>query len=500
MLFYLKYLLIYWFNSTYMKRLIIFLFIICNTVEAEERFWSEGACVKEEKRYEGATRDFYNRGAGQRWENTLGDWLDNSFIPQGKVPFSTLKIPVKNKLDQLEINVTSLVQLWQKGTLTNNGFRLHNPKKRPLSLIAKEQKSYLNQPMLEVHTLTESFELPVQADTILKKSTYTCLGSSPILNAKHPVLTRFDISSIKQPITKAILKLTLAKKIPKPILLEVFAVNVVKNSDIIKQGISSQIFSNEYLNKNPNITFFTSFENESWTNQWEDTSKGSYQLTSNNSKEKFSPLSGKALEITIKKGKFVGIGAKHLLPKNLEKAYFRYYLRLGDSWQINTTGKLPGFAGTYNNTTYKAGWGGRKSDGSNGWSARMFTNSTLSSNNVLPNKTPIGNYLYHADMKKTYGDTEYWNLNNESLLKKNTWYSIEQYIQLNTPNKQNGQLKAWVNGKLVYNNTNIRFSDNPSVGLESVWLNVYHGGKTKAPKDLTVFIDELIIANSYIGP
>jgi hypothetical protein len=483
-----------------MKLIIFFLFIICNTVEAEERFWSEGACVKADKLYEGATRDFYNRGAGQRWQNTLGDWLDNSLTPQGKVPFSTLEISSKKKLDQIEINVTSLVQLWQKGTLPNNGFRLNNPKNRPLTFISKEHQNYSSQPILEVYTGTEFFQLPVEADTILKKSTFTCQGSSPILNAKHPVLTRFDISSIKQPITKAILRFTLAKKVTKPILIEVFAAHIVENSDTIRQGFASQILANDDLSKVPNITFFTSFEDEKWTNQWEDTSKGDYKLTSNNIREKFSPLSGKALEITIKKGNFVGIGAKHLLPKDLKKTYFRYYLRLGDSWQINTTGKLPGFAGTYHNTTYKAGWGGRKSDGSNGWSARMFTNSTLSSNNILPNKTPIGNYLYHADMKKKYGDTEYWNLNNESLLKKNTWYSIEQYIQLNTPNEKNGQLKAWVNGKLVYNNTNIRFSDNPSVGLESVWLNVYHGGKTKAPKDLTIYIDELIIANSYIGP
>jgi len=483
-----------------MKRLIFFLFIICNTAEAEDRFWSEGACIKEEKRYEGATRDFYNRGARQNWQNTLGDWLDNTLTPQGNVPFSTLKIPTKNKFDQVEINVTPLVQLWQKGVLPNNGFRLNNPKKRPLNFIAKEQKIYSQQPILQVHTSTSSFELPVNADTTLKKSTYACLGSSPILNAKHPVLIRFDISSIKQPITKAILKLTLAKKIPKPILLEVFAVNIVKNSETIKQGLSSLVTLNEDLNTPHNIILFTSFENNSWTNQWKDTYKGNYQLSNHNTKEKFSPLSGKALEITIKKGSFVGIGAKHFLPKDLEKAYFRYYLRLGDSWQINTTGKLPGFAGTYHHTAYRAGWGGRKSNGHNGWSARMFMNSTLSANNILPNKTPIGNYLYHADMKKPYGDTEYWNLNDESLLKKNTWYSIEQYIQLNTKNKQNGQLKAWVNGKLVYNKSDIRFSDHPFVGLESIWLNVYHGGKTKAPKDLTVYIDELIIANSYIGP
>jgi hypothetical protein len=483
-----------------MKRLTLFFFILCNTAEAEERFWSEGACIEEEMRFEGATRGFYNRGAGQPWKNPMGDWLDNYFTPQGPIPFSTLIIPVKEKSDKVEITVTSLVKLWQEGTLTNQGFRLTTPKKRPLLFIAKEQENYSYQPMLELHTSSSYFEIPVEADTYLNKSTYRCLGSSPQLNAMHPVLMRFDISSIKEPITKAILKLTLAKKVIKPTTIDIFSVNIEEDLDMTMKGLSSHLLPDEYLNMTPNILFYTQFENEDWSKKWISTARGNYQTTNYNIKEKFSSLSGKALEITIKKGEFLGIGAKYLLPTNLTKAYFRYYLRLGDSWEINTTGKLPGFAGTYHNKSFRAGWGGRKSNGSNGWSARMFMNATLSSSNTLPNTTPIGNYLYHSDMKKKYGDMEYWHLNNESLLKKNTWYSIEQNIQFNSPNKKDGQLNTWVNGKLVYSNTAINFSDNPYVGLESIWLNVYHGGKTKAPKDLSLFIDDLVISRSYIGP
>ncbi len=480
-----------------MKRLFIFLSIFCNTVAAGDRSWSEGACVEAEKRFEGATRDFYNRGAGQPWKNLLGDWLDNNFTLQGTMPFSKLIIPSSQKFEAIEIDVTSLVKLWQEGTLSNQGFRLNNPQNRPLSLIAKEQKDKTRQPILQIHTKTSSFDLPVEADTILQKSTYRCLGSAPILNAKHPVLTRFDISSIKEPIIKATLKLTVAESTSGPIKLEVFATNINTDSNIVIKGLSSAFFPHEDLSESREIIFSSSFEDGDWSDEWQDTFRGEYQLSNHNTKEKFSSLSGKALEITIEKGEFFGIGAKYLLPEGLKKAYFRYYLRLGDSWQLDSGGKLPGFSGIYNSG---AGWGGRKSDGSNGWSARMFMNPTLSASNILANKTPIGSYLYHADMKKIYGDSEFWNLNNESLLKKNSWYSIEQYIELNTPNKKDGQLNAWVNGKLVYSNTNIRFSDNPEIGLESVWLNVYHGGKTAAPKDLTIFIDDLIISNSYIGP
>jgi hypothetical protein len=36
--------------------------------------------------------------------------------------------------------------------------------------------------------------------------------------------------------------------------------------------------------------------------------------------------------------------------------------------------------------------------------------------------------------------------------------------------------------------------------VESVWLNVYHGGVEKADRDLTLYIDNLVIARRYIGP
>ena len=50
-----------------------------------------------------------------------------------------------------------------------------------------------------------------------------------------------------------------------------------------------------------------------------------------------------------------------------EEIFFRYYLRFGSDWkQTVQGGKMPGISGTYG----KAGWGGRRSRGLKGWSAR----------------------------------------------------------------------------------------------------------------------------------
>jgi hypothetical protein len=67
-----------------------------------------------------------------------------------------------------------------------------------------------------------------------------------------------------------------------------------------------------------------------------------------------------------------------------EEVYFRYYLRLADDWnQIVQGGKLPGISGTYG----RAGWGGRKSNGKNGWSARGLFKMTVPAENPLAGTT-----------------------------------------------------------------------------------------------------------------
>ena len=70
---------------------------------------------------------------------------------------------------------------------------------------------------------------------------------------------------------------------------------------------------------------------------------------------------------------------------------------------------------------------------------------------------------------------------------------------MNTPGNKDGQIKAWVNGHLVFEKNDIRFTDDPRFVVENVWLNVYYGGKTPAPKDVTLFIDDLVVATEYIG-
>jgi hypothetical protein len=61
-------------------------------------------------------------------------------------------------------------------------------------------------------------------------------------------------------------------------------------------------------------------------------------------------------------------------------------------------------------------------------------------------------------------------------------------------------LRVWIDGALAFSKKDIRFRDSAALKVESVWLNVYHGGVEKADRDLTLYIDNLVIARRYIGP
>jgi hypothetical protein len=224
-------------------------------------------------------------------------------------------------------------------------------------------------------------------------------------------------------------------------------------------------------------------------------------VVSSDSASRFAPLDGPGLKITIEKGKKLGLNAhflfRHRGSPEPEEAYFRYYLRLGDNWNPTVSGgKLPGFAGLYN----KGGWGMRKSNGSNGWSARGgFMRATAAAPEGRELRA-IGSYVYHADMPGRTGDSWGWSLGPTGLLEKNRWYSVEQHVKLNRPGASDGVLRAWIDGKLVFSRDKLRFREVAELKIESVWLNIYHGGLDPTNSDLTLFMDNLVVARSYIGP
>lgn len=205
-----------------------------------------------------------------------------------------------------------------------------------------------------------------------------------------------------------------------------------------------------------------------------------------------------ALRVEVDEGEHYGgsfaIKSADHMEREPTRLYFRYRIRFDASWAPTSTGKLPGFGGTYD----RAGWGGQPSDGRNGWSARGEFGP--------PNehgRLPIGSYVYDADMVergRTYGSGHRWDVT----LERERWYVVEQEIQLDTvamvdgvtAGQADGWLRAWVDGRLVLDRQGLHLRDTEDLAIETVWANVYHGGKTPAPADMSLLIDDLWVGST----
>jgi hypothetical protein len=253
--------------------------------------------------------------------------------------------------------------------------------------------------------------------------------------------------------------------------------------------------SGEAPSRPSDVIFHCDFDSGEWFKEWRLAKPPErVDLVSEDSNRKFEPLHGKALRVRIDSGGHYGLSMAFAFNKRLgyepEEVYFRYYLRLADDWDPRHGGKLPGFGGTYG----RAGWGGRPVNGRDGWSARGLFEGQKDG------KTPIGFYCYHMDMKGRYGSNWLWDRDGLGLLENNRWYCIEEYVKLNTPGEPDGILRGWVDGKLAFEKKDIRMRAVDTLKVESVWINFYLGGTWTAERDHHVFIDEVVISTSPIGP
>ena len=243
------------------------------------------------------------------------------------------------------------------------------------------------------------------------------------------------------------------------------------------------------------VVFQCDFESETWWREWGERQQPKRtQTVSEDRQRKFEPHNGKALRIHVEQGGHYGVSLAYEFAERTgsepEEIWFRYDIRLADDWRPERGGKLPGIAGTYG----RAGWGGRQVNGADGWSARGSFRGRDDGH------TPIGFYCYHADMRGRYGDQWTWDDGGFRGLENNRWYCIEQYVKMNTPRKNDGILRGWVDGKLVFEKADVRMRDVAALKIETVWINVYHGGKWTATNDHHLYIDDVAISSNRIGP
>ncbi|VAW42932.1 hypothetical protein MNBD_CHLOROFLEXI01-3210 [hydrothermal vent metagenome] len=499
-------------KTAYLILFLILFFVISMQVTAvtpqasggsAKSHWVEGTMGSDD----GATRDYYNRGGRLAWDNYMGDWRDANNISQGNTPYASVTMVDDDTPEYIEWDVTALVQEWVDDTHPNQGLFL-----RPVTgsstynFYSREHAILSERPELVV-TTSGTTTYASEADTFLDTSTYQGFGDADYLrvSGNNNSLIRFDLSGIatETAVTQATLRLFVYAEYGSGTEIGVFRSfqgHDEPPSDPV-YGLSAQHPQDVGIGSHPDVHLFADFEAANWGDDWTyGTDASTLERVIVDAVRQFDPLQGQALRIKVPDGGNTGMNVGFDFADEVgyepEEIYFRYYLRIAKDWQPLDGGKFPGISGTYG----VAGWGGRPSDGTNGWSARGLFRLAPPAGNTLENMTPVGNYVYHADMTGSYGDNVLWQQDYRGYLEKNRWYSVEQYLKMNTPGQNDGIIRAWVDGRLAYEQTNWRWRDIDSLKIERIWMNVYHGGTAAVDQDIHLYIDNVVIADQYIGP
>jgi hypothetical protein len=459
----------------------------------------------------GATCSDYDLATGLAWRNKAGDWRDADGKQQGDRAFGAVFLAPKSGETTVDFDVSGIVAAGSRDRRNEVGVLIRSlgNERGVATFNSREADDPVVRPMLVLsYAKGERVVVPAAADTQIACSTQKSLGTKKILQVGpgSNILVRFTIrpspSTSLVPV-KAVVRLTLVRQTSRRGSYGAFALDPPLRGDATPQaGIAAGYPNSRALAQDPAVLLVEDFESGSWRSHWSQVgTTPTFDTTSSDAQLKFEPLDGKALEVEIPKGKKLGLNVTYDFRDKLrsepDEIYFRYYLRLADDWHPTASGgKLPGIAGTYN----RAGWGGRKPDGTNGWSMRGGFSKEIPEHRPLGGDTPIGTYAYHVDQEGKYGEFWNWSQGRPTALERNRWYCIEQYFRVNTPGKNDGALMAWVDGVKLFSRSNIRVRDVDSLHIEQVWMNVYHGGTVAAPQDLHMFIDDVVIARRYIGP
>lgn len=483
--------------------------IVCGVVVASPAVRASGGPYFSDDVF-GATCQDIVRSMNLQWQRPGGDWVDAGAMAYGESPYASVRVGASRRRQDVTVALNGLVAHWQSGEATTGAVVLRGVSGAGSSAVlfgSRESTAPESRPSLEIRLDNGVVKtLHPIADTYLPCSTVNSVGSKKFLRVERNLnaIVQFPMEGIDiHRVDSAKLRLSTERQYGEALSIGLFGLTLpAPMRSPLRLGLASEVRSPRALASLPSVVLVEDFESDDWASEWDRPSPNSHaEIVGRNEDRGFDPWRGKALKVTVLAGKVQGLSTNYRFKDRLghepEEMYFRYYLRLDENWNpTKEGGKLPGFAGTYG----KGGWGGRKADGRNGWTARGAFFKWRRTDSPNERLRGIGTSIATPDIDDRYGDVIGWNLGPTGMLEKGRWYCIEQYVKLNSPGVDDGVLRAWVDGRLAFERPGIRFRDVSSLKIESLWLNVYHGGTNPTPHDLSLYIDDLVIARQYIGP
>ena len=449
----------------------------------------------------------FDVGLGLNWPKSSPTGLDRQDLPDGPKPYWKGEIGIST-LSDVTFDITDLVAEWVDRRKPNDGLLIRLTKGSFQSFHARESLVTLARPKIIVTLKSgQAIVIEAAADASLDRSSIAGIGHRPVLLLKGsaPLALRFETNAIAPGSIRSA-QLLMVKTVDSPVAscaIEIHRLEapIGQLGQSRRGGIADRYLGDLGIAKDAEVVFADGFEGWFLDKHWTRGMDAPSSLISKDPDRGFVPLSGSALRVKIPKGKQLGLDLRYKFKlqggTEPDEIFFRYYIFFADDWlSASQGGKLPGLAGTYG----RAAWGDRPWDPWRGWSMRAAYHPPPGRGHPSGQRMMLGTYAYHAGTNKL-GETQPWAMSQlAGLVHSNRWYCIEQHLKLNTRGLRDGVFRVWVDGHEVLKLDSLHIRDAPFIQIEEVWMNVFHGGGGAAPQDMHAFIDNVVIARSYIGP
>lgn len=200
-------------------------------------------------------------------------------------------------------------------------------------------------------------------------------------------------------------------------------------------------------------------------------------------------------------GKSSAAGCGYWFHPGYDTVYFRRYIKFAEDYDQGNLNHVGGslYAVAGDDKWAQMGKAGIRPEGDDRFGA-AFEPWRDWKRNEAPGAMMI--YSYWMDMKQD-GDGNYWgNMLTPSkekrvVLKRNVWYCLEHMIKANTPGQADGEMAAWINGKLYIHLKGFRWRTSPEVMLKRIFLGLY---VHQSRQSNMVWYDDIALSTGYIGP
>jgi hypothetical protein len=493
----------------------------------------------------------FNKVGNLFWRNQGGDWIDADGVKQGDKPVSSAPVKVSATPQWVALDVTKFVPGWISEV--NDGLFLRSVGGKA-NYHTRDHADETLRPHIEVITTDGLWRCQCVGDVAMSDTTSSSMGDRT--TAQFGVgMIRFDLTGVTGDVLFATAYLYTAKQygshdlhayyVDAPVPFDVGAQRV--------EGLAAAYLNDDGIEAHPDVIRVWD-----WPAGWKD--NPIFERTESPEHESVlidgrwwlkvaMPIDttcsgdgeGTGLSVRCdlsKDGVPASIDPIPQVPIYPEEMYFRYSVMLGDDWtSVNdrqlTGGKFPGLVSRYG---YPKPYGGKyywQPTGANGgdpgtgryhpasiWdkqgnfrgsSARgMFEGIAQGQpNNPMRNCTGMGSYLYYPEWTTPgTGETRMWR---NAFLQNGRQHDVEQYIKMNDLGPvtdeygncepiANGIFRAWMDGVLVEERTDVIWRKHPYIGIQEAWYLFKNGGTLSPCNPHTVYAGPAVVARSYIGP